>query len=94
LAQSLTWNIAGIHDISTLKFALPAKRRKQIAKEFRELLTLESANRPLAFEEKCKLIGWAHANGQKWQQAEKVFACKAQQHLRIKYEVILNRPVA
>jgi hypothetical protein len=105
LAQSRTWNIpelqlikdavnAGVYAISTLELALQAKRRKQIAKKFRELLTLERVNRPWAFEEECKLIAWIHANGRKLQQAEKVFACRAQQHLRIKYEMILNRPVA
>jgi hypothetical protein len=47
LAQSRTWSIpelqlvkgavsAGVHDISTLEFALPAKRRKQVAKKFRD----------------------------------------------------------
>jgi hypothetical protein len=85
---------AGIHDISTLEFALPAKRRKRIAKKFEELLTLESANCPWAFEEECKLIAWVHAKGRKSQQAEKVFPCRAQHHLRIKYETIRNRPEA
>jgi hypothetical protein len=101
VAQSRTWSIpelqpikdavhAGVHDVSILEFALLAKRRKQIAKKFRGLLALESANRPSAFEEECKPVAWVHTNGRKWQQTEKVFACRAQQHLRIKYETILN----
>jgi hypothetical protein len=57
LAQSRTRNIpelqlikdavnTGVHDVSTLEVALPAKRRKQTAKKFQEPVALERANRP------------------------------------------------